>query len=154
MQPVLPTVVMADDHALVAEGIGKLLEGNFRLLCKVGGAAALCEAARELEPDLILADISMPDMSGIDAARLILKDNPRARIVFVTQHSDPQYARAAIAAGAAGYILKQSASSELLTGLREVLAGRTYISPSIPPESLKSTASDPLTGRQREVLRL
>ncbi len=151
----LPTVLMADDHALVAEGIGKLLEGHFELAGKFVDGYALVRAARELQPDLILADISMPNMSGIEAARQILRENPEARIIFITQHTDPQYVREAIRAGALGYVIKQSASSELLTALQWALEGRMYISPAIPPEALTaSSLDDLLTARQREVLRL
>jgi DNA-binding NarL/FixJ family response regulator len=146
---------MADDHVLVAEGIGKLLEGNFELIGKVGDGFALVEAARELKPDLILADITLPGLGGLDAARQILRDFPDAKIVFITQHTELQYVREAIRIGALGYVVKQSASSELLTALQDALAGRTYISPVISQETLlASDAADPLTPRQREVLRL
>jgi DNA-binding NarL/FixJ family response regulator len=149
-----PTVLMADDHVLVAEGIGKLLEGNFELIGKVGDGFALVEAARELKPDLILADITLPGLGGLDAARQILRDFPDAKIVFITQHTEPQYVREALRIGALGYVVKQSASSELITALQDALAGRTYISPVIPQESLVGSDADPLTPRQREVLRL
>jgi DNA-binding NarL/FixJ family response regulator len=145
---------MADDHVLVAEGIGKLLEGNFELIGKVGDGFALVEAARELKPDLILADITLPGRSGLDAARQILRDLPDSRIVFITQHTEPQFVREATRIGALGYVVKQSASSELLTALQDALDGRTYISPVIPREALLGPDADPLTPRQREVLRL
>lgn len=149
----IPTVLMADDHVLVAEGIGKLLEGNFELIGKVRDGFALVDAARELKPDLILADISLPGISGFDAARQILRDLPDSRIVFVTQHTETQFVREAIRLGALGYVVKQSASSELLTALQNAMAGRTYVSPVIPQETLlPSDAADPLTPRQREVL--
>jgi DNA-binding NarL/FixJ family response regulator len=151
----LPTVLMADDHVLVADAIGKLLEGKFELAGKVADGDALVRAARELQPDLILADISMPIMSGIDVTRQILSENPEARVVFITQHTDPQYVRGAMRAGALGYVIKQSASSELLTALKYALRRERYISPRISAESLRmSPFNDPLTSRQREVLRL
>ena len=149
-----PTVLIADDHALVSEGIGKIIEGRFNLIGKVSSGAAMVAAVRELKPDLILADISLGEMSGLEAARQIKAEAPDARIIFVTQHKDPQYVREAIRIGATGYVIKQSAGSDLVTAMEEAMAGRVYLSDGLSAQTLLSPDVDPLTPRQREVLRL
>lgn len=150
-----PTVLIADDHALVAEGIGKLLEQHFTLIGNVETGAALVAAARELQPDLILADISLGDVSGLEAARQIKAERPDARIVFMTQHKETQYVREALRLGASGYVVKQSAASDLVTALHDAFAGRVYLSSSVSTQALlASDDGDPLTPRQRDVLRL
>jgi DNA-binding NarL/FixJ family response regulator len=150
-----PTVLIADDHALVSEGIGKILEGRFNLIGKVETGAALVAAARELKPDLILADISLGEMSGLEAARQIKAETPEARIIFVTQHKEPQYVREAIRIGAAGYVIKQSAGCDLVTAMQDAMAGRVYLAEGLSAQALLTHSdADPLTPRQREVLRL
>jgi DNA-binding NarL/FixJ family response regulator len=155
MSPIRPTILIGDDHTLVAEGIGKLLEERFDIVGNVETAAALVAAARELQPDLVIADISLGDMSGLEAARQIKAERPMAKIVFVTQHKETQYVREALRLGASGYVVKQSAGSDLIAALEDALAGRVYLSSSLSPQELVGTDNgDPLTPRQREVLRL
>lgn len=159
-----PRVLLADDHRILMEGLKGLLHPEFELLGTVEDGRALVSAAQELKPDVIVADISMPLLNGLEAGRQILKDNPSARIIFLTMHSDVAYAAEAFRAGASGYILKRSAASELVTAIREVLKGGAYVTPVVAKALMKDSLlgkqpgkSDPataLTSRQREVLQL
>ncbi len=158
-----PRVLLADDHKMVAEGIRSLLEPEFEVAGTVEDGRALVTAARELRPDVIIADISMPLLNGIEAAVQIKKADPRVNIIFLTMHPDATYATRAIEAGASGYVLKHSAPSELVTAIREALRGRTYITPMIAKDLVQSLMDRPrqredvahkLTPRQREVLQL
>jgi DNA-binding NarL/FixJ family response regulator len=156
-------VLIADDHQILAEGIRSLLEPEFEVIAVVSDGCQLVEAAKEHLPDAIVADISMPSLNGIEAASLLRSAGLLAKIVFLTMHRDVAYARRALEAGAVGFVLKHSVSSELVTALREALQGKTYITPMIAGELLQSyrdgetRSSDSaarLTARQREVLRL
>jgi DNA-binding NarL/FixJ family response regulator len=156
------SVLLADDHALVAEGLRRILETEFEIAGMVADGKTLVEESLRLKPDVILVDISLPVVNGIEAARQIMTQLPGAKIVFLTMHSDLTYLRLALGTGASGYVLKQSGAKELLTAVREVLAGRKYVSAeladNIPDPQLKrefepGTASD-LTARQREILSL
>lgn len=162
-----PRVLLADDHTLVLEGIQKLLEPHFDLVGTVEDGRALLEAAKKLEPDVVIADISMPLLNGIDAARQLRKILPGAKIVFLSMHADPTYVTEAFKAGGAGYLLKRSAASELVFAIEEVLKGRFYVTPAVAKDVLKDVfaESEPsrkepptqgpnLTPRQREVLQL
>ena len=155
-----PCVLLADDHRIVAEGLKSLLADEFDLAGIVEDGRALVQAARDLRPDVIVTDVSMPHLSGIDALLQIRKDNPDARVVLLTMHRDAAYARRALEAGAAGYVLKHSAPAELVLALRAALQGRTFVSPDIAADVFragKSLPADPvaaLTPRQREILRL
>ena len=166
-QPRTPRVLLADDHTLVLEGIKKLLEPHFDLVGTVEDGRALLEAAKTLKPDVVLADISMPLLNGIDAARQLRKTLPDAKIIFLTMHSDPTYVAEAFRAGAAGYLLKRSAASELVFAIEEVLKGRFYVTPAVAKDVLGDvfgeneasrrkppTEGRSLTPRQREVLQL
>lgn len=124
-----PRVLIAEDHRIVAEGIRLLLEPEFEVSAIVRDGRTLLASAIYLDPDAIVADVSMPFMSGIQAAEELGKRQLKAKIVFLTMHSDAGYAARAIAAGASGYILKHSAPSELIVALREALKGGTYITP-------------------------
>jgi len=156
-------VLVADDHTLVAEGVRKLLEPHFDLLEIVENGRAVLEAAGNLHPEVILLDISMPLLNGIDAARQLSKMDPRAKILFLTMHADPAYVTEAFRAGASGYLLKRSAASELVFAIQEVLEGRTYVTPLVakdmvsglaPDATARAPSSSTLTPRQREVLQL
>lgn len=160
-------VLLADDHTLVLEGISKLLEPHFDLVGTVEDGRALLEAAKTLKPDVVLADISMPLLNGIDAARQLRKTLPDTKIVFLSMHSDPTYVTEAFRAGAAGYLLKRSAASELVFAIEEVLKGRFYVTPAVAKGVLTDvlgeaeasrreapTKGPSLTPRQREVLQL
>ncbi|MGE5570605.1 MAG: response regulator [Rhodospirillales bacterium] len=147
-------LLLADDHALVVAGLRKLLEPEFDVVGTAADGHSVILAAERLKPDVILLDISLPLLNGIDAARAIKKSFPEVKIVLVTMHSDPNYVKEAFRAGGSGYVLKRSAASELGTAIREVLAGRTYLTPlaSARPTPGKHTVE--LTPRQREVLQL
>lgn len=162
-----PTVLLADDHTLVLEGIRKLLEPHFDLVGTVEDGRALLEAAKRLKPDVVLADISMPLLNGIDAARQVRKILPGAKIVFLSMHADSSYVTEAFKAGGVGYLLKRSAASELVFAIEEVLKGRFYVTPAVAKDVLRdvfaeveSSRKEPpppgrsLTPRQREVLQL
>ncbi len=158
-----PRVLLADDHKIVVEGLRSLLEAEFELVGTVEDGWAMVAAAAELRPDVIVADISMPLLNGIEAARQIKKADSGAKIVFLTMHPDVTYATRAFEAGASGYVLKHSASSELVTAIREALKGRTYVTPMIAKDVLQSFMDRShkredvfykLTPRQREVLQL
>jgi DNA-binding NarL/FixJ family response regulator len=158
-----PRLLLADDHTLVLEGLKRLLEPEFDVVGIAEDGRALLAAAERLRPDVVLLDISMPLLNGVDAARQLKKMVPRTRIVFVTMHADPAYITGAFRAGASGYLLKRSAAKELVTAIREVLHGRIYVTPLIAkdfvmpvlePASASAWFSGKLTGRQREVLQL
>lgn len=158
-----PRLLLADDHTLLMDGIRLMLEPEFQLVGAVEDGLAVLESARHLQPDVILLDISMPQLNGIDAAYQLRKIAPGARIVFLTMHADPEYVTEAFRAGAAGYILKRAAASELLTAIREVLKGNHYVSPLVTRNALEllintsrpgAKVIDRLTPRQRQVLQL
>jgi DNA-binding NarL/FixJ family response regulator len=155
------TVLLADDHRIVAEGLKRILEPEFELLGVVEDGRALLAAARELKPDVIVSDISMPELNGVEALEELKMENPAVRVVFLTMHHNVAYARQAMEAGALGYVIKHSAAEELILAVRAAAAGRTYVTPAIAGELLQSMRSgesaDPvrkLTLRQREILRL
>lgn len=156
-----PRVLLADDHRIVAEGLKGLLADEFDLVGIVEDGTALVKAARELRPDVIVADISMPHLNGLDALVQLKRDDPKVRVVFLTMHRDVAYARRALEAGAAGFVLKHSAPAELVLALRAALQGRTFIAPDLAVELMHSAKRDPqnqadpvaaLTPRQREIL--
>lgn len=154
-----PRLLLADDHRLFGEGLGNLLADEFDIVGVVGDGLALVEAALRLRPDLIVSDISMPGLSGLDALERLRADMPEVRVVFVTMHDDVAYARRALDAGAAGYVLKQSASTELMQALHAALDGRRFVTPSCADALLRSmqggaSANAVPTPRQREVLQL
>jgi DNA-binding NarL/FixJ family response regulator len=158
-----PRLLLADDHTLLLEGIRLLLEPEFDLVASVEDGQALLSAAKSLKPDVILLDISMPALNGIDAARQLRKSLPSTKIIFLTMHADTDYVAEAFRAGAKGYLLKRAAASELKLAIREVLNGKYYISPLVATNTLElmisvrraaGKPSDRLTSRQREVLQL
>jgi DNA-binding NarL/FixJ family response regulator len=158
-----PRVLLADDHKIVTEGLRSLLEPEFELVGAVEDGRAVVAAAKDLRPDVIVADISMPLLNGIEVAEQLSRAGVGARIIFLTMHLDVMYATRAFEAGASGYVLKHSAPSELVTAIREVLKGRTYITPLISKDLLGSImrrSQRPedvirkLTPRQREILQL
>lgn len=161
MRPV--TVLLADDHAIVTEGLRHVLEPDFEVVGAVANGRELVAAALQLKPDVIVADVSMPLLNGIEAARHIRKTDRRVKIVFLTMHPDLVYASEAFQAGASAYVLKSSAGTEIVTAIREALRGRTFVTPSLDQQSLNSqiqrdrsspTALHGLPPRQREVLQL
>ena len=159
-----PRLLLADDHRMVAEGLRGLLEPEYNLVGIVEDGRALLEAADRLMPDVVVADVSMPLLNGIEAVRQLKKKNREIVVVFLTMHLDVAYAASAFEAGASGYVLKHSAPSELLTAIRSALKGQTYITPMLAGELLNYQFNRPkddrqeglarLTTRQREVLQL
>ncbi len=155
-------VLLADDHKIILDGLKKLLEPEFELAGTVEDGRALVSEAQKMAPDVIVVDISMPLLNGIEAVRQIIKSDPHVKVVFLTMHPDVTYAVRAFEAGASGYVLKHSASSELLTAIHEAIKGRTYVTPLIARELVQSykegshreDKSQQLTERQREILQL
>jgi DNA-binding NarL/FixJ family response regulator len=156
-------ILLADDHRIVIEGLKKLLEPEYDVVGAVEDGRALIAAVDKLQPDVVVADISMPNLNGIEAVRQIKEKNPQIRVVILTMHHDVQYAARAFEAGASGFVLKVSAPSELITAMGEVLKGKTYVTPTIAGEliqSYKEGKANPeavfkrLSARHREVLQL
>lgn len=156
-------VLLADDHAVVAEGLGALLRRNFELVGIVRDGRALVEAATKLRPDVVVTDISMPLLNGLEAIRRVLADVPRLHAMVLTMYSEPELVLDAFRAGALGYVLKTSPGEQLVEGIREVSAGRPFLAgclgmnvDEVVAEAGKHPAGevDPLTPRQREILQL
>jgi len=154
-----PRILMADDHRMLAEGLRSLLEPAYELVEIVEDGRSLVEAAQRLQPDVIVADVTMPLLNGLDAVEQLRRLGCQAKVIFLTMHKDALYAARAMRAGASGFVLKHSASTELLTAIQEALSGRTYVTPAIaellerlPDPGVDSDVS--LTRRQREVLQL
>ncbi len=166
MQPAFEKarLLIAEDHQLVADGLRKLLEPEFELAAIVNDGRAAVDAYDRLRPNLVILDIGLPLLNGIEAARQIKKLSPDARILIVSMHSDRGYIEEALKAGASGYLLKQAAAAELLDAIHSVLQGRYYVSKSLAASGAPSagdsirnpaaTFASRLTQRQREVLQL
>ncbi len=157
-----PRVLLADDHAMLLEAFTRMLSASCEVVGAVGDGRALLEAAPRLKPDVIVADISMPRLNGIDACRLLQPKLLATKWVFLTVNADPDLAREAFRLGASGFLLKNSAGSELFTAIQKAMAGRRYITPVIMdgmPEGVfldkpAPAHPDKLTDREREVLQL
>jgi len=159
MAPV--TVLLADDHSIVIDGLRHLLEPDFTVVGAVADGRALIVATRELKPEVVVADVSMPILNGIEATRQIRQTDQHVKIVFLTMHSDVVYAAEAFQAGGSAYVLKSSPGTEIVTAIREALAGRMYVTSAVDRRSLETqiqrAGSSPpgvrhLSLRQREVL--
>lgn len=160
-----PRILMADDHSIVLAGLKKLVETEGEVVGTVEDGRALVEEAKKLRPDIILLDISMPLLNGLDAARQLTKVVPECKLVFLTMHATPAYAMEAFKAGASGYLIKRSATFELKQALQAVMRGQHYMTPLITKDVLAATLQPTeetkhkrppavLTPRQREVLQL
>jgi DNA-binding NarL/FixJ family response regulator len=158
-----PRVLLADDHTLVLEGFKKLLEEHCQVVGSVEDGRALLDAAKRLRPDIVVLDISMPQLNGLDAARRLRKMVPQARLIFVTVHADQDYVNQAFKAGASAYLLKRSAGSELRQAIDAVMKGNYYVTSLIAKNLVQSVISDTepdiggegrLPMRQREILQL
>src|SRR5436190_13761729 len=157
-----PRVLLADDHRFLREAFAQLLEPNCEVVGAVADGRALIAAAKELRPEVAVLDIAMPLLNGLDAARQLKREMPDVKVIFLTVSEDPDLAAEAFRVGASGYLLKNSAASELFQAIQEVLAGRSYVTPLATrglvdnflhqPEPAKRT--DELSPRQREVLQL
>lgn len=158
-----PRVLLADDHQIVVAGLKGILEPEFELAGVVANGRAMVDQAISLRPDVVVADITMPQLNGIDALSMLRKASVDIPVVFLTMHNDISYARSALDAGAAGFVLKHAAPEELVQAVRAALQGGTYISPTLAGElflSMRQGAERPpdpislLTLRQRDILRL
>lgn len=158
-----PTVMIADDHTFVADACRKLLEPEFDVVATVGDGRALVRIAATLKPQVILVDIAMPLLNGLDAGYQVKQLLDSVKLVFLTMNTDPALAAEAFRRGASGYLLKTCASAEMVLAVREVLRGKTFMSQGISRDAIEClrwqhkklvTEEERLTGRQREVLQL
>jgi DNA-binding NarL/FixJ family response regulator len=154
-------LLLADDHAMMLEGLTRLLANEFDVVGTATDGRVLLAEAERLKPDVIVLDVGMPEMNGIEAARRLAKILPSAKVVFITQQLDPAYLHAAFSAGAKGYVAKQSAANELVQAIRLALKDRYYVTPLVAQDPRFGSATNPaemfgaeLTPRQREVLQL
>jgi DNA-binding NarL/FixJ family response regulator len=159
----LPRILIADDHTLVAEACKKLLEADYDVIGTVGDGRSLVRAAVELRPQLIIVDVAMPLLNGLDAGQQIKELLPAVKLVYLTMNHDADLAAEAFRRGASGYLLKTCAATELAIAVREVLRGKSYLSPMIARDTVdflirqdKKLVEEGqrLTERQREVLQL
>lgn len=156
-----PRILLADDHALMLDGFSSLLEPKYAVVGTAEDGKALVEAAIRLKPELIILDITMPTLNGIDAARAIRKHLPQVKLLFVTMHTSPTYLQAALEAGANGYAVKSSGRNEILAAVEKVLGGSRYITPGVGGEGIErwgdpgqAAASLRLSARERQILQL
>jgi DNA-binding NarL/FixJ family response regulator len=157
-----PRVLLADDHRLLREAFATLLEPDCDVVGAVADGRALLEVAPELRPDIVVLDIAMPSLNGLDAARQLKRTMPEVRVIFLTVSEDPDLAAEAFRAGASGYLLKNSAASELLQAIQDVYHGRSYVTPLATQGLVRNLLDEPkpakksseLSPRQREVLQL
>ena len=154
-------ILIADDHKMFAQGLQSLLEEEFDLLGIVADGQALVDSAVVLNPDILLVDISMPVLNGLDAVRRLKDQGSSAKVIFLTMHADDRLLAEAFRCGGVGYVLKQSAGEDLLHAIKQVLAGQKYVTPLIASEWVQDLAERvdqtqklTLTPRQREVLQL
>ena len=152
-------VLIAEDHTLMAEGLRKLLECEFESVQTVGNGRELLDVVAVSKPDIVLLDIGMPLLNGIEATRRLSRISPATKVVMVTAHNEPQYVVEAFRAGATGFVLKRCAVSELVTAIRQVLNGHTYVTPLVADRAVEAARvcvppGPALTSRQREVLQL
>jgi DNA-binding NarL/FixJ family response regulator len=156
-------ILLADDHVLVAEALKSLLEPAYEVVGVVADGRALLDAAQRLKPDLIVVDVGMPQLNGLDATRQIKRILPSVKVMIVTMNEDSALVAEAFRAGASGYILKHSASQELLQAIQEVVKGASYLSPRITQgavsallrgDNADAERARELTPRQREVIQL
>jgi DNA-binding NarL/FixJ family response regulator len=156
-------VLLAEDHTVVAEGLRALLKDSFELVGMVHDGRALLDAVEKLQPDVIVTDISMPLLNGLDAVQQIRARRPSSKIIVLTMHSDTQLAADAFRAGVSGYLLKISPGEELVNAIREVASGRSYVTTLLAKDLITllieaggtpREGGSPLTPRQREVIQL
>jgi DNA-binding NarL/FixJ family response regulator len=155
-------ILLADDHVLIAQALQHLLQEEFDVVGVVTDGRALLRAAGELSPDVVVVDIAMPLLNGLDAGEQVKALHPEIRVIYLTQNREPRFVVEAFRRGASGYLLKDSAASELTTAIREALRGGSYVSESISQHMLDELGAMPghpdalreLSGREREVLQL
>jgi DNA-binding NarL/FixJ family response regulator len=157
-----PRVLLADDHGLLLDAFTRLLEPEFDVVGRATDGRALVRTAVEVRPDVIVADVSMPELNGLEAARQVREALPHVRLVFLTVHEDVELAADAFRAGASGFLVKSSAGTELSRAIRDALAGRRYLTPrvaggdvrALPVSASAASPVDRLSPREREVLQL
>src|SRR5271155_134869 len=156
-----PRILLADDHALMLDGFSNLLEPKYRVVGTAQDGKQLVDAAIRLKPELIILDITMPILNGIDAARAIRKHLPQVKLLFVTMHTSPTYLQAALEAGAKGYVVKSAGRNDILTAVEKVLGGSRYITPGMGGDgidrwrdSAQTAVSLRLSARERQILQL
>lgn len=155
-----PKILIADDHGVFADALRLLLEKSYGVVGKVADGRALVAEAVKLRPDIIVVDVAMPLLNGLDAAKRIREQLPRIKLVFLTMQDNPNLAAAALELGAVAFVLKQSAASELLTAIDCVLHGKNYVTPKLRPENWVESRmrvrqfSKQLTPRQRDIVQL
>jgi len=158
-----PRVLLADDHVMIAEGLKRLLADEFDLVGVVEDGRSLVETARRLRPDVVVTDISMPGLNGIEAIHYLKHDNPTIKVVVLTMHQTAAYARRALDAGSSAFVVKHAAPAELVMAIQAALKGKTFIAPSMTAEVLTDierspvldgASTAPVTQRQREILQL
>jgi len=158
-------VMLADDHTIMREGLRSMLENDLgvTVIAQADNGREAVEKARTLKPDLVIMDVTMPDMNGIEATRRIVADDPQIKVIALSMHSDKRFVGEMLNAGVAGYLLKHSAMDELQQAIQSVMANKKYISPEIAGVviddyllhlSAAATAPPPLSPREREVLQL
>jgi DNA-binding NarL/FixJ family response regulator len=157
------TVLLADDHTIIAQGLASLLSESFEVVGTASDGRELIELARKLKPVVIITDISMPLLNGLDAVNQLRSEGIQAKVIVLTQHKEPQFAVEAFRAGVSGYLLKQGAGEELVKAVQEVAQGRFYLTGLITRDLISvllaargkdSAAERSLTSRQREILQL
>src|SRR6185295_10335 len=155
------TILLADDHAIVTEGLARLLQDHdFEVVGAVGDGQALLDAAKRLRPDLIVTDLSMPGLTGLDVLARLKAEGIESKVIVLTMHHDADLATVAMRGGASGFLLKESAGDELLAAIRQALQGGVYLAPALTRDVMERMAGNPrasepqLTVRQRDVLRL
>lgn len=155
-------VILADDHALLREGLRALLGANpaIAVVAEVGDGREALRRAEELKPDVLVMDVSMPGLNGIEAAELVRARCPQTQVVMLSMHSSTEHLFRALRAGALGYVLKESAATEVIAAVQAVHAGQRYLSPALrdmmaeAPESDRASPLDSLSARERQVLQL
>lgn len=158
----LPRVMLADDHTILVEAFRKLLEPHCEIIGTVSDGLALLESAAKLNPDVVLVDIGMPLMNGLEAGLRLKQQMPRVKLIFLTMNEDPDLAAEAMRGGASGYLLKSSAATELIRAIQLAVKGKPYVTPQIARGIQQSFVNNPspkqsaksLTPRQREVVGL
>jgi DNA-binding NarL/FixJ family response regulator len=156
-------ILIADDHGVVAEGLKHLVEAeaDMEVVACVGDGREAVQQARDAQPDVVLMDLSMPELNGADATRAILQRDPKCRVIVLSMYAQREYVRRALKAGAAGYVVKRSAAKEVVEAIRAVHAGQRYLSPRVADVVLEDYSDDKqddplarLSAREREVLQL
>jgi DNA-binding NarL/FixJ family response regulator len=157
----MPTrIILADDHTIVRQGIKSLLEREgMQVVAEAADGREAIRHAEALAPDIVVMDIGMPTLNGMEAARELARCCPKVKPILLTQHDEPQYVSAALRAGVKGYVLKSQITGDLVQAIQQVLRGQVYLSPGISGSVMaalhsKTQSADPLTSRERQVLQL